>query len=409
MKKYKLICRSCGYELTSDGYRCPQCGGILRTVYELSDRERLRKALLDAKSFWDYIDFFPVEEGTEIISLGEGNTPLTEASILADRLGIKKLLLKNEGCNPSGTFKDRCMSISFTKARELHAKGVVIGSAGNAGAAAAAYGARSGLPCNVMLPSDSLDTRKALIQHYGARLIPVEGSVTDCIDLISEVYEEFGWHNVTTAAAYNPFQADAEKAIAYEMAKAMDLKVPDWIIVPIGGGGILTGIYQGYKDLLELGLIDHLPRMIGAQEAGCAPLVNAFREGRDPKDIERVKDPHGVAAAIADAFPLDGETALRAIYESKGLAETAEDQEILEAQSELGRYEGIFAETASAATVAVLKKLLKDGRISPEESVACIISGNGVKELPMLAEGMSFPPSVKNDVDALRSRLSSES
>lgn len=405
MKQYYQVCRKCGKRWDTDAYCCPSCGGTLHSVYEMKDRDHLRSVIKNASSFWDYSELLPVLENTRRVSMGEGNTPLVFAENLKKQLGIRELFLKNEGLNPSGTFKDRCMSISFSKARELNANAVVIGSAGNAGAAAAAYAARAGIPCYVMVPADTPAQRIALIQHYGARVIPVKGSVTDCIELIGEVYEKYGWHNVTTAAVYNPFQADAEKTIAYEMVRELEWRVPDWVAVPVGGGGILSGIYEGFKDLLTLGLTDRLPRMIAVQEEGCNPLVRAFREKKAPDQIERIRQPKGVAVAIADAFPLDGETALAAVYDSGGWAEDADDDEILAAQAELGRREGIFAESASAAAYAAAVKMRAAGRIGDNESVALVITGNGVKELPQIAEKMELPEPAERNAEELERYL----
>lgn len=405
MSDYLLKCRGCGHSFEKDLYRCPDCGGILETVYQKRDREMLAETIRNANSYWDYQPFFSVRKETEKVTLGEGGTPLVRAGRLAAEIGVADMWVKNEAVNPSGTFKDRCMSISFSKARELKAPAVVIGSAGNAGAAAAAYGAHAGIPCFVMVPASTPPQRIAQILLYGAHVIPVKGSVTDCIDLIGEVYRSYGWHNMTTAGAYNPFQADAEKAIAYEMAKQMNWQVPDWIAVPVGGGGILTGIYKGYKDLYDLGLTNRLPRMIGTQESGCCPLVRAFEEKKRPDQIERVEEVSGIAVAIADAFPLDGETALTAIYESGGYAGAASDEEILKAQALLGRTEGVFAESASSTTAAVVGKLRKAGVIGQADTVACVVTGSGLKELALTAEHMVMPEAVDLDVESLRRRI----
>lgn len=408
MSDYLLKCRGCGHRFETDFYRCPDCGGILETVYHKKDPELLADTIRHGESYWDYQPFFSVKKETEKVTLGEGGTPLVKADRLAAELEVAGLWVKNEAVNPSGTFKDRCMSISFSKARELHAPAVVIGSAGNAGAAAAAYAAHAGIPCFVMVPAATPPQRIAQILLYGAHVIPVRGSVTDCIDLIGEVYQSYGWHNMTTASAYNPFQADAEKAIAYELAKQMDWRVPDWIAVPVGGGGILTGIYKGFKDLFDLKLTDRLPRMIGTQESGCCPLVRAFEAKKSPDQIERVEAVTGIAVAIADAFPLDGETALAAIYESHGYAGAATDEEILQAQALLGRTEGVFAESASSTTVAVVKKLRAAGVIQPEDTVACVVTGSGLKELSLTAEHIVMPEPVELDVASLRERIETE-
>ena len=401
MKRYKLVCGQCHEEYERDYYQCPKCGGTLHTVYQWKDIDEIKKTIKTASCYWDYQPCFTVERESRKVTMGEGFTPCIHAENLGDCLGIEKLYIKNESVNPSSTFKDRCMSISFSKALESGADAVVIGSAGNAGAAAAAYSARAGITCYVMVPANTSIQRIAQIQNYGAKVITVKGSVTDCIDLIGKVYKKYGWHNVTTASRYNPFQADAEKAIAYEMAKQMDWKVPDWIAVPVGGGGILSGIYRGYKDMLELGLISRLPRMIGTQEEGCNPLVRAFSCRVSPAQIEKVENPQGVAVAIADAFPLDGETALAAIYDSDGWAEDASDEEIMEAQALIGRNEGIFAETASSTTVACVKKMKEQKLIKDGETVACVITGNGMKELSLLASRGIAPVPIDADVKEL--------
>lgn len=401
MGNYSLVCRSCGERCEGDAYRCPSCGGILNTEYPFDRRDALCSALRNARQYWDYEPFFPIGRECEKVTMGEGFTPLVPTPGIARAFGIRQMSIKNEGLNPTGTFKDRCMSISISKAKALGASAVVIGSAGNAGAAAAAYAARAGIPCYVMVPASTPPERVAQIQLYGARVILVRGSVTDCIDLIARVYRERGWHNVTTASAYNPFQADSEKAIAYEMAKASGWEVPDWLFVPIGGGGILSGIYRGYLDLFRLGLVKKLPRMVGTQEEGCCAVVNAFRAGRKPTQIERVENPAGIAVAIADAYPLDGETALQAIYDSGGCSESVSSAEILEAQRLLGRTEGIFAEAASSTTLAAAKKLREKGVVQAGDSVACVVTGSGLKDLQLAARHMPRPAEVEIDPEQL--------
>jgi threonine synthase len=368
---------------------------------EIASRaEELKAVLMNAHAFWDYAPFFPVLAESKV-TMGEGNTALIAAQRLQEKLGVRRLFLKNETANPTGSFKDRCMSLSFTKALELGAPAVALGSAGNAGASAAAYAARAQVPCFVLIPESTPLERVALIAMLGAQIILVRGSTTDCIELVEEACKVYGWHNVTTASAYNPFQAEATTTIAFELARALDWSVPDWILVPIGGGGILSGIYKGYRVLHTLGLVDRVPRMVGVQAAGCAPVVQAFQEGRAPDEIERWGSPTGVAVAIADPYPMDGCTALQAIYQSRGYSESVSDGEILKAQSLLANCEGVCAEPASATTVAALAKLLQKGVIKPTEEAVCIITGTGMKELQLIRGKVGHPPVIEKNAEDL--------
>lgn len=402
MNRYAQYCLDCGKDNPADGYACPSCGGSLGQRYDFSDADRLRDVLRRARRYWDYAPFFAVRFPERAVTLGEGFTPLVRSERAAGRLGVAELFLKNEAANPSGTFKDRCMSISVSRALEDGDAAFVIGSAGNAGAAAAAYAARAGKPCYVLVPASTPADRLAQIQVCGARLILVDGSVTDCIELIRLVAPEKGWRNLTTAARYNPFQADAEKAIAYEIAQALDWRIPDWVATPVGGGGILTGMYNGFSDLVALGLTDRVPKMIGVQETGCAPLVDAFKRGLAPDAIPTVAEPTGVAVAIADAYPLDGPTALAAIRASGGVAEEVSSGEILDAQRLLAETEGIYAEPASSTTVAGVRRLRAAGVVGPRDAVVCVITGSGMKEMGLTARHLDKPPAIPRDAGALR-------
>ncbi len=398
---YQLVCRGCHAVLDEDHDRCPQCGGVLDCVFDLSDQGRFRGLLQNARHFWDYRALLPVR-GDSVVSLGEGSTPLVCAPRLAERLGVGRLYVKNEGQNPTGTFKDRCLSVGYTKAKEMRAPATVIGSAGNAGAAAAAYAAAAQIPCFVMVPAATAMERVVQTLMYGAQLIKIRGNVSDCIELLGQVCAARGWHNMTTAHTCNPFQAEGAKTIAYELAKQLDWRMPDWILVPIGGGGILSGIYKGCRDLLALGLIDHIPHLCGVQEDGCCAVVDAFDARKAPEEIVRVEHPTGVAVAINDAYPLDGETALRAIYETDGAAIKVSAPQIERAQSALGACAGLFVEPASACTAAALALLRESGLTGAQDTVVCVATGSGLKD-PAFAIGHASPPP---EVDAEDAQLS---
>lgn len=236
---------------------------------------------------------------------------------------------------------------------------------------------------------------------YGANMIKINGNVSDCIEMLKRVCDERGWHNMTTAHPCNPFQAEGSKTIAYEIAKQLDWSLPDFIIVPIGGGGILTGIYKGLCDMKTLGMIDKIPRMVGVQEDGCSAVVNAFDIHARPEDVKRVEFPSGIAVAINDAYPLDGETALTAIYDSKGYAVKVSANEIAEAQSLLGSTTGVFAEPASACSIAALVKLTGNGAIASDSTVCCIVTGNGLKDSAFAISHACKPQLVNLDDEEL--------
>ena len=400
---YQLVCRRCGAYHTEDRFRCPACGGILECRFDLTDHAYFCNIFRNARHFWDYRDLFPLNSG-EGVSIGEGDTPVFAAKNLAAALKMDTVYIKNEGQNPTGTFKDRCQSVAYSKAVEMGANAVVIGSAGNAGAAAAAYSAAAGIPCFAFLPAFTPMERIAQTLRCGAHAIKIKGNVSDCIEMLEGICKERGWQNVSTAHACNPFQAEGCKTIAYELARDLNWQVPDWLLVPIGGGGILSGIWRGWCDLKEVGVIDRLPRIVGVQEDGCAAVVDAFDKHAAPDEIQRVKHPSGVAVAIQDAFPLDGCTALQAIYDSEGTAVAVSAEEIAEGQSLIGSTAGVFAEPASASTVAALKKLREQNVIGSGESAVCVITGNGLKD-PAFAVAHAKEPAVSEMDEAQLSRI----
>lgn len=348
------------------------------------------------KGIWAYAPMLPVET-KNIVSMGEGFTPLTKAINLAELCNIKGLYVKNEGMNPTGTFKDRCQSVAITKAIQSDVKGVIIGSAGNAGAAAAAYAAKAKLPCFVFLPAHTPKERLVQTLQYGAKVIKIEGSVNDCIDTIAFVKDEFKLENVSTANCMNPYQGSGCKTISYEIAYQIGFKAPDWIICPIGGGGLLSGISCGFKEMYNLGIIDKIPRMVGIQADGCAAVATAFRKNLPPDGIVRFDGYQTLAVSIADPYPLDGEFALKAIYDTNGYSDSVSDKEILKAQKELSEQEGVFGEPASSVTIAALHKLLGQGIINQQETVVCIISGNGLKDLSAAGQLLQDVPVIKKD------------
>ena len=396
---FELRCCRCDEGRVEHGaYQCPSCGGRLEVVYpDLTGcfEEVFGQGRSGGNGIWRFRRLLPLTENTPVVTLGEGGTPLHECSGLRDQLGIARLVIKNETLNPSGTFKDRCAAIAVAKALEFGASAAVLASAGNAGASAAAYAARAGLSLFVFIPKHTPRERITQILLYGATAIATGASVNEAVALIDQVRDRLGWHVLTTAAAYNPYQGEGPKTIGYEMAEQLEFRLPDWVIVPVGGGGILSALWKSFKEMRQAGVTERLPRMVGVQAAGCAPLVRAYDEGIAADAIPSWGTVTTLAASIADPFPIDGETALTAIRESGGTAVAIEDSEILQAQIDLARHEGIFAEPASCSTLAALRRLLMGGAIQRAQTVALIATGVGFKD--MTSAEKAAPPALEID------------
>jgi threonine synthase len=333
---------------------------------------------------WAWFDFLPISDRGAIVSLGEGNTPLVPAPRFAKRLGLDTLLLKDETRNPTGSFKDRMLSVGVSRAVELGKKTVAVQSSGNVGAAAAAYAARAGLRAVVLVPRTAPEEKLLQAQMYGADVIRIDhDSPADIFDLLIWAAGEFGWYLVSTAAICNPFTLEGAKTIAYEIAEQTVFDLPDWVIAPVGGGGAIGSIWRGFRDLQSLGLVDRLSRMVGVQAEGCAPFIQAVTEGWTPQEALARRWPKiaTVAGAIADDVIFDAHVALPAVRESGGAAVAVSDEETLAMQAAIAADEGLFVEPAAATTLAAVRALVADGRVRPVDRVVCLLTGNGLKDL----------------------------
>ena len=396
MGKYAYICSVCAapYQTGKEGYVCPNCGGQLEPVLPAWEDTDVCRSIIDSgcrTGVWDYAPLLPVEDAAHKVSLQEGNTPLVEAENLAARLGLKRLLLKNETRNPSGTYKDRFATVAVTVEKENGTAAVALGSAGNAAAAVSAYCAKAKLPCFVFLPPGAVAERAWQVRGYGAHLIRMGTTIHDCISMAQEGERLFGWRALVTNMRTNPLGSEGYKSIAYELGKQVGYEMPDWILVPVGGGALLSKIYRGCKDMMDLGMIHKMPRFVGVQAEGCAPLVAAFQANQRTVPIWP-KVPDTVAFAIADIQVYDGEATLDAIYRTKGLSVAVSDADILDAMHLIAQEEAIVAEPASATTIACVRKLLQQGLIREEEHVACILSGNGMRDLKLMEMGREEIP-----------------
>jgi threonine synthase len=357
-------------------YFCERCGGLLEIKVEGAfdiDGDFWKKRPLGV---WRYRELLPLQENAEIVTLGEGGTGLHACSRIASDMGLKDLYVKNEGENPTGSFKDRGMTVGVSKAVELGADSVMCASTGNTSASLAAYSARAGLKCYVLIPAGKIAGGKlAQAVVHGAEIVEVEGDFDDAMRIVLDISRQRGSPYLLNSV--NPFRIEGQKTIAYEINDQLG-RLPSTIVLPVGNAGNITALWKGLLELKRLSLNEELPRLIGVQAEHASPIADAFRQRLDY--IKPAAKPETVATAIRIGSPANWKRALRAARDSGGLFVTVTDSEILKAQSRLARLEGIFVEPASASTLAGVAKLTADGVLERDEDVVCVTTGNGLKD-----------------------------
>jgi threonine synthase len=402
---YHLVCVGCGRTVREEESttRCPHCQSPLDVRYDYGyirsrlNRYSLRNSPIKALK---YLDFYPIRDLDQVVSLDEGGTPLYRCRKLAEATGLSRLYIKNEGANPTGVFKDRGSLVEISKAKEQGAKAVCVASTGNMAASVAAYASIAMIPCYVLVPEGTPIGKMAQALSYGARLLQVRGTYTDAARLTEEMSRQYGFY----LAGDYAFRVEGQKSQAFEIIEQLDWRVPAVVIVPMGCGTNLAALWKGFKEFYELELIDRLPRLVGVQPEGCQPIVSAFNQGRDT--IVPVAKPSTVASAVAAGDPLDGVKALAALRESGGCALALTDAEILEGQQLLARLESIFVEPAGAIPIAALPALLTTGRIRPEEVVVCLATGNGLKDPKSALKVLPSPASIEPTLQEVEKFLS---
>jgi threonine synthase len=390
-----MRCISCGEEYSDQEiiYTCKKCGSILEVICQPNvskDVFSCRKSTM-----WKYKEFMPVDP-SGIISLEEGGTPFCKCDKLGEQLGIE-LYVKVEGSNPTGSFKDRGMSVGITKAMELGVDTVGCASTGNTSASLAAYAARAGLKCVVLLPAGKVALGKlAQAMFHGAQVLSVRGNFDQALEAITSLALQ---GHLYLLNSINPYRLEGQKSIGFEIVDDLGWKSPDRIILPVGNAGNISAIWKGITEFNRAGFIDDLPRMTGIQAEGAAPIAHAVWEGHN--DIVPVENPETVATAIRIGAPVSSKKAIRAIYESDGLAETVSDEEILSAQKLLARTEGIGVEPASAASIAGLIKLVNTGKIDKGEQVVCVVTGHVLKDPNIAINACEEPIEINADINAI--------
>lgn len=376
-----LRCPKCGSEPAANtAFRCSACNAILEVNVEIEHLARSDFAAMCQSrdsTIWRWFDFFPVEDRSCIVSLGEGGTPLLHARRLGTRLDIPKLYLKNDTVLPTGSLKDRSNSVGLSKAKELGFATATVMSTGNAAASVAAYSAAAGLKSIVMVPASTAPSKIVQARAYGATVVVVEGSFDkEVARLYKAAVKEFGWYDCLSS---NPYRDEGKKSYAYELVDQLEAQIPDWVIHPTAGGTGIYAMWKGFKEFFSLGWITRMPRLVASQSAAAAPIVAAFEKGLP--HVEPVVARETVAESIQVGNPVSlGWRALAALRESGGTAVALSDAEILAAQFLTGSLAGIFAEPAAATSVAAAEKLRKAGVIRPHDLVVCNLTGHGLKQ-----------------------------
>jgi threonine synthase len=381
-----LRCRECARSYPALALHvCEWCFGPLEVVYDyeaIAASVSPESIAAGPKSIWRYADLLPASaEGA--VDLGAGFTPLVRADRLAAELGLAELWLKNDTVNPTGSFKDRVVSVALTRARELGFKVAACASTGNLANAVAAHAARAGMRSVVFIPADLEPAKVVTTAVFGGHVVALEGNYDDvnrlCAELTSE-HPTWAFVNVNVRSYY----AEGSKTLAFEVAEQLGWRAPDHVVVPVGSGSQLTKVAKGFRELYEVGLLREEPavRISGAQAEGCSPVAQAFGSGAN---FVRPVKPSGIAKSLAIGNPADGAYALEEVRRSGGSVAAVSDTEIAEAMRLLARTEGIFAETAGGVTVAVLGKLAASGAVRANEKVVALITGNGLKTLDAVA------------------------
>jgi len=377
---YQLQCMTCGRICADMGASaCPHDGGFLNVLYDSAEIQ-VRD---DLPGIWRYAARLPSKDPAHIVSLGDGDTPLPRSRWLGAEAGLPQLYFKNEGLNPTGSYKDRIASVGMSTLRQLGLDRWATVSSGNAGAAISAYGAQAGADGYVFTLERAPRAKIAQIIAYGPRIMSVRGMGYDpnidakTWDNARKICEVNNWLMLITARRYSPQSMEGAKTIAYEIGQQLKGVAPDVVYVPVGGGGLISSIWKGFREWRAAGQIDRLPRMVAIQPAGCDPLSQAWREQRA---IAPLDDCTSAVSGIILTAPPDGDLVLNDLRESDGWAVSISDDVTYQCQAELARREGLFVEPAAAITWAAVKADLAAGRLTGDETVVCVLTGIGFKD-----------------------------
>ena len=391
-------CVECGREhrIGETEYVCVSCGGNLDLVYDYGRvRAQLTKASLTGDrnfTMWRYRALLPIEDSSAVPPLTVGWTPIYDCSKLAQRYAVRQLLIKDDGRNPTASFKDRPSALAVVKAQEARAAIITTASSGNAGSALAGICASVGMESVIFVPASAPAPKIAQLQIYGATVVLVEGSYDQAYDLCIEASQRFGWYQRSTG--YNAFTREGKKTAALEIAEQLNWNVPDKVFVAVGDGNIISGLWKGFNDLHRIGFIDRLPQMIGVQSETASAIVDAA----NGDGIVREGPAHTIADSINVGKPRDATMAVRAIQDSEGRGVKVSDGEIIAAIPKLARETGVFVEPAAAAAYAGFTKLCESSGVKSQERVVLMLTGNGLKDVDATRRAVGEPMRVAPDI-----------
>jgi len=397
-------CTLCGKEFPFEPelMTCPDCGekGILDILYDYDEVKKslTRESLKENRdnSMWRYRALMPIRETTDVSRfLRIGWTPLYESQTLRDELGLKKLYIKDDGLNPTASLKDRASGVAVAKAIELGYDTIACSSTGNAASSCAGSAARMGLKAVIFVPERAPEGKVAQLMIFGAKVVSVHGDYKATFDLSKAAIEKYGWYNRN--AGINPVMTEGKKTVSLEIAEQLNFEPTDWVACSVGDGCTIGGVYNGFRDLYELGLIDRIPKILGVQSTGCSPFVDAARENRG-----LVPTPENTLAdSIAVGVPRNPVKALRAVRDSYGAWIAVSDEQILDTMRVLGRTEGVFGEPAGVTATAGVRQAVLDGIIKPGETVTAISTGSGLKDVRNALRAAGKPKLCDPDLAAL--------
>lgn len=410
MNGYRCIACAVTQAVDFAGLLCPGCGGNLDITYDYAAiAGTLADGFGDGRTdLFRYAPLLPVTESDTPFPLRVGGTPLYAAPRLGESLGLRNLYLKDETVNPSASTKDRAGAVTLRRAMDIGAEVVSVASTGNAGSSLACLAAAVGMHAVVFVPEDAPAAKLTQALSFGATVFAVRGSYDDAFDLCLAASDEFGWFNRSTG--YNPFTREGKKTCAYEIWESLGGRVPDRIVVPTGDGNLLSGIWKGWCDLRDVGLINRMPRIDCAQSDASAAICSTVRRIRDSDqsgpDWSTVVMDEVKASTAADSIsvdrPRDGLAAVKGVLQSGGEAVMIPDEEILAAIPEMARTTGIFAEPAAAAPWAAVKQLVRDKKIDANELLVCIVSGSGLKDIANIQKNVAAPLVIDPSIEAIR-------
>jgi len=404
-----LVCMICGdtYRPQDVDYVCPKHGdhGIVDVIYDYA-AIAVDRLTIEGTSMWDYRALLPVALDAATPPLRVGGTPLYRSPRLAGKVGVKDVWIKDEGVQPTGSLKDRASAMAIVKAHETNAEIVTTASTGNAAAALAGVAASVGQKTVIFVPATAPEAKVAQLLAYGATVLLVDGTYDDAVDLCLRAGAEFGWYNRTTG--YNPYMSEGKKTVAFEIGQQLGWRVPDVVAVSVGDGCIIGGVWKGFHDMVKMGWLDQMPRILGVQATGSNYLAEAWAKGEDVITKPAI-DAKTVADSISAGLPRDRIKAMRAVTDSNGAFTTVTDDEILAAVPVVSSETGVFPEPAAAAAWAGVVKGKDEGLISSGDRVVFLSTGTGLKDVPSAMRAVSNAGvkahRIPADLDAVRSAL----